>query len=207
MARKHRIYKNLTGQIFGRLTVIEFAYSLSNTQLWKCLCECGEIRFIPTANLRSGHTRSCGCLKIDGKHGSCAAPEYHIWVGIRTRCLTASNKAYKHYGGRGIKICERWGEFNNFFADMGQRPSPKHSVERVDNNGDYCPENCVWAVQKAQARNKRTNRYITFNGETLCLKDWSLKLKIPHSTLSKRLAKWSLEKAFTQPIAKNLKSP
>jgi len=114
------------------------------------------------------------------------------------RCTTPENPNYARYGGRGIRVCERWKKFENFFADMGKRPSPKHSIERKDNDGDYTPKNCVWATREEQANNTRRNRYLTHNGETLTLEAWAKRLGLSSSTLSHRLTKgWPLEEVLT----------
>jgi hypothetical protein len=117
---------------------------------------------------------------------------------MKGRCGSPSNRNYKGYGGRGIKVCERWGRYENFLADMGRRPSPTHSIERKNNNGDYEPENCVWATKKEQGRNKRNNRWFTHDGETLTLSEWARKRGIKRTTLRMRLDvyRWPFSKAI-----------
>lgn len=128
-------------------------------------------------------------------------PEYVAWMNMKKRCLNASYCRFRGYGGRGITICVRWLEsFKNFIADMGARPSPKHSIERKDNDGNYEPANCTWAARPQQDSNKRTNRPITFGSETLTVKEWSRRTGINHETIRHRiLIGWSAEQALTTP--------
>ncbi len=130
---------------------------------------------------------------------------YPIWVSMKQRCYYPSSKAYKYYGGRGIEVCDSWkNSFYHFYKDMGERPSPKHQIDRIDNNGDYTPENCQWIVQKRQANNKRNNRLLTLDGVTKTLADWSRELGINQSTLTQRLNayNWTVEKTLTKPVGK-----
>lgn len=127
--------------------------------------------------------------------------EWLIWKGIHKRCYNPNSSIYRHYGGRGIKVCDRWHSFSNFLADMGPRPTPKHSVEREDNNGDYCPENCVWLLRKYQNRNKRNSRILTFNGVSQTVADWADQLGVRASMIHSRLNEygWSVERALSEP--------
>lgn len=156
----------LTGHKFGRLTVKRYAGKDHRSRaLWECICKCGKTKNVCGHSLRVGHTQSCGCLgrerrlKAITKHG-CAqknkyTPEYVAWRAMRGRCLDNKNAGYKYYGGRGIKICKKWGEFTKFLTDMGQKPSNKHSLERRNNDGNYTPNNCVWETHENQQKNKR----------------------------------------------------
>jgi hypothetical protein len=139
------------------------------------------------------------------KHGDACrqglTTEYWTWRHIISRCDDPSNKSYHRYGGRGIGVCSRWRNFDNFLADMGRKPSPEYQIERKDNDGGYEPLNCVWATVTEQSRNKSTNIRISREGVTLCLKDWSLRTGIPYTTLYKRIKSgWGTERAFNTPI-------
>lgn len=161
------------------------------------LCVCGNEFIASTENvLRKKHaTISCGCIRrkrlADGTanktHGKSKTDEYKIWGGIVKRCYDANSYSYEYYGGRGIKMSDEWrNDFTIFLKDIGLRPSKKHSVERLNVNGDYCKENCVWATQKQQGRNKRNNHLITFNGETKCVSEWVELLHITKDAVKRR---------------------
>lgn len=137
-------------------------------------------------------------------HGMSYTVYYRTWSNIKSRCLNKNTKFYKDYGGRGIKICDRWlNSFENFYEDMGERPSNKHSLDRIDNDGDYCKENCRWATWIQQSRNSRNTRMITYKGETYCLTKWAEMLDIKYSALIYRLNKgWNVEDVFNKPTRK-----
>jgi hypothetical protein len=148
----------LTGRRVGFLTVLERVPSKGRNSLWRCLCDCGGIVVAKAAPLNNGTTSSCGCQKI--KHGDCRVgtyvPEYWIWAQMRHRCRNSNYHSWKNYGGRGIQICDAWADsYEAFLRDMGRRPSPKHSVDRINNDGHYEPGNCRWATRDQQNRNSR----------------------------------------------------
>lgn len=193
---------DLTGQHFGKLIVLSFA-GINHRQntLWLCQCDCGNrITTIGTA-LRAKHIKSCGCLQYLPKtptHGMKHTQTYNCWNKMKQRCLNPKNPAYPRYGGKGITICPQWLQFEHFFADMGIQP-PGLSLDRIDNNGNYEPENCRWATPREQVINRHTTRYITYNGITQCLEDWAITLGIAGCTLSARLKRMSLKRALTLP--------
>lgn len=144
-----------------------------------------------------------GNSKYTGKqasHGMSHTPEYRTWVRMISRCHNPRHTGYYKYGARGITVCDRWRKsFPLFYEDMGPRPTPLHSIERADNNGNYSPENCRWATPLEQMRNTRHNRYVTFNNETLCVSEWAARLGIGHAALMKRIKLWGVKKALTTP--------
>lgn len=195
----------MTGKQFGRFLVLsERRGNGANKVMWLCLCGCGTKKVIDGAALRSGHTQSCGCLRKEGGHVthgmSKTNPVYAIWSSMKARCSNVRCKEYVFYGARGITVCDRWkNSFSAFVDDMGKRPSGC-SIERIDNNGPYSPENCRWATKTEQANNKRNNRRITFRGKTKTISEWSERIGIKRNTLYKRLyvRKWPIDKALTQ---------
>lgn len=148
---------------WGRLTFFGRMPNRNSKVMYQCICDCGSIGIYRREHLMSGATRSCGCLIIDfcksrATHGETRSPEWNAWTEMKRRCLCPTNKAYRYYGGRGIKICDRWSVFENFLADMGRKTSSRHSLERNDVNGNYEPSNCRWATRTEQARNKTTTK-------------------------------------------------
>jgi hypothetical protein len=135
-----------------------------------------------------------------------SAPEHRIWAGMKTRCYNPNAEHFERYGGRGIAVCWRWrNDFAAFFADMGPRPSVNHSIERRDNDAGYSPDNCYWATQKEQTRNTRRNHRLTWNGDSLTMADWDIKLGFPKDTVKARInrRKWTIERALTQPVRRH----
>lgn len=170
----------LTGQRIGHVTVVKYIGIDSRaSSVWECRCDCGRRFYKSGVYLaRKYPDQSCGCLtrpyisKAMTRHGHEGKRTYSSWHGMKTRCLNPRSASYYNYGGRGIRVCERWLKFENFLADMGERP-PNMTLERKDYNGHYEPSNCVWADDATQRRNKRNTRMITINGESKCIAEWA----------------------------------
>lgn len=203
---------DLMGQKFERLTVTEFAgQTEAGKAKWKCRCDCGEVLVVYATALCSGHTRSCGCLKLEKirgnkhsvTHGACGHPLFFVWAGMIARCENENHQQYADYGGRGIRVCDRWQDPLKFFEDMGDRPDGA-TLERKDNALGYEPENCRWATRKEQMRNKRNNRVLHFQGQDKPLSQWAEEVGIHEATIRERIDKlgWSVEKALTTPTRK-----
>lgn len=202
---------DLTERVFGRLTVLRYAYTKNGRAFWTCHCRCGREVEICTSNLITGHTQSCGCYQVDQataaqlKHGgSITHPsEYYTWCQMIARCINPKHVAFKHYGARGIQICGRWNDelgFEHFLQDMGPRPE-NHWLERINNQGHYEPGNCKWATIHEQMRNTRRNHLLTFASKTQCLQDWAEEYNIrPVTLLSRIQSGWSIERALTEPV-------
>lgn len=207
-------FQDLTGQRFGRLTVIERAENRVQpnghccTQ-WLCKCDCGKEVVVSALNLKRGHTRSCGCLVKS--HGVRYTRIYNVWCKIKSRCYNPKDIVFKHYGGRGIVMCEEWKNNPKAFFEWaianGYDKNAKRgecTIDRIDVNGNYEPNNCRWATQKEQCNNKRNNYLITYNNETHTVAEWSRKINMHLNTLYARLYKgWSVEKTLTTPLRGN----
>lgn len=197
---------DITGKIYGKLTVICFIETRKRKAHWKCNCECGKTIIVKSNSLNNGSTKSCGCKYKEANskrlttHGMTNSSIFNLWKGMIQRCSNPNSTHFKNYGGRGITVCNRWLDFKNFYSDMGEKPTNK-TLDRIDVNGNYCPENCWWATAKQQANNKRNNRIITFNGKSQSLMQWSTEKGINRCTLSDRLnsLNWSIGKALTTP--------
>lgn len=214
--RKRTNIKDIIGERFGRLVVMERApVSSTGHSMWKCTCDCGKDTVCAGSRLWNGYTRSCGCLRHDTgvkngratlRHGMCGTPEYRSWLSMIQRCTNANSKVYTQHGARGIKVCARWRHsFENFYADMGLRPSDEHSLDRYPNNdGNYEPGNCRWATMQEQSRNRRTNVIITAFGKTAPLIEfvaiYDRASMTRYSRVRRRLSKgWDVERALTEP--------
>lgn len=203
--------KDLTGRKFGRLTVVQYVGSNDGNAQWLCFCDCGSECAVAATDLtrrtRVG-TKSCGCHRSDKArervttHGKTLTPEYSSWRAMIQRCYNPKNVTWNRYGGRGITVCARWrNSFEAFLSDMGYRPSTRHSIERLDNNGHYDPGNCKWATIKEQARNTSKAIRVEFNGRTQCISEWAEQVGISKRTIWNRLRSgWSVERALTEPV-------
>lgn len=195
---------NFIGQKFNKLTVICAVGKTGNRSiLWECVCECGGKAITTSGSLKSGHTRSCGCLQKEwaksGVHaihgeskGGKVSTEYKAWTGMKERCLNPNGDRYNDYGGRGIKICDRWvgdNGFQNFLSDMGRKPSSKHSLDRFPNNdtGHYGPDNCRWGTDEQQSANRRSNVWIEYKGERKIMKEWAKSLGVDNRNLHRSI--------------------
>ena len=203
---------NIAGKRFGRLIAISTnERDKFGNALWNCKCDCGNNVKVILQSLKDGKTKSCGCLNKEkmGKnnliHGKSKTRIYHIWRDMRERCTKPSKLGYSNYGGRGIKVCEEWSgskDFLNFYEwSIKNGYKENLTIDRIDFNGNYCPENCRWTDIKTQCNNKRNNILIFYNGETKTLAQWSESLNISYSAISRRLKDgWSVEKTFTTPV-------
>jgi group I intron endonuclease len=203
---------DITGQKFNRLTAIKYM----GESKWLCKCDCKKEIIVNGDALKSGNTKSCGCLKLEmlksrnkGYYKNSRA--YNIWCAIKQRCNYKKHKYYKNYGGRitPITICKRWSGkngFKNFLKDMGEPPTNKHQINRINNDKGYNKKNCNWVLPKINSRNKTNNRMITYNGKTQCLSSWAEELGINQRILWDRIYryKWSIEKAFNTPVQRRI---
>ena len=191
---------NLEGAKSGLLTVETYL----GKNKWRCLCECGIIKIIRTDHLKEQRVKSCGCssaaLYAESRqtHGMTNHPAYTNWYHMMSRCTNPKNDRFADYGGRGITVTERWKDVTNFIADMGEKPSPDHSIDRIDNNGNYEPGNCRWATSSEQASNTSKTRKVTFEGRTQSIAQWAKERGIKEATLYYRIVRygWPIEKAM-----------
>lgn len=208
---------DITGQRFGRLTVIGRAGSNARGRaMWLCFCDCGRSLVVCGNALLRGNTRSCGCLAKDtesacGKkraiHGHCHERLFHVWVNMRARCRSPQHQAYKNYGARGIFVCPEWdASYEAFrswaYANGYQENAPRGActLDRIDNDGPYCPENCRWISMSKQRANQRRSMLVTYNGETKPASQWSLEAGFDRHLVGNRIKKgWSIEAAITTP--------
>lgn len=196
------IRDDLTGKRFGFLTVLGVGESRKRTDrdhgtqlFWRCQCDCGEIRLIERGTLRKRF--SCGCKRAEmigdkvSRHGHTrnrkTSAEYRAWSAMSKRTKRPSEKDKEAY--RGVTVCERWESFEAFYEDMGPKPSPTHSIDRIDNSKGYEPGNCRWATKREQSLNRRNTVWLTFNGKTMCLSDWARELGVPIKSLQSRWKK------------------
>lgn len=206
---------DLMGKVFTRLTVVEKVETDKKGNHWKCVCSCGKELIVRGGNLTNNTTKSCGCYKNDKfkelldsgggykfpkTHGFTGKLSKQVWDGMMARCYNPDLKQYHNWGGRGITVCERWHTYENFALDMGEPPDGL-KLERTDNNGNYTPENCIWATDIEQNRNRRNNRLLTYKGETKCVTAWAEELKVNPKTLYTRVyLGWTDEQVLGTPL-------
>jgi hypothetical protein len=209
---RHANFQNLTGKKYSRLTVLGFGGKKLGRSTWVCRCDCGKQTTVYAQHLKESITTSCGCwmrelcIARSTTHGLARTPEHIAWMRMKIRCYNKNTKDYPDYGGRGITVCDRWlNSFEAFLADMGLKPSSKHSLDRYpDNNGNYEPGNCRWATAKEQTRNARSNRLVTFNGRQMCIGELAELVGMDYFLLRGRILhrRWSVEKAVSTPVKK-----
>lgn len=183
--KPHGNRKDISGQRFGRFTVIQCAGPRRSKLLWECLCDCGVTKLVIGSNLTRGRSVSCGCYLIESvtKHGKARSSEYHTWAAAKDRCFNPDSRSYANYGLRGISMCSEWREsFEAFYSYIGPRPDGA-SLDRIDNDGDYEPGNVRWATDRTQVRNRRITVHATHEGETLSLAEWAERTGIAYGTL------------------------
>ena len=208
---------DLKGQKFYRLTVLERAETRTyksggKAVMWKCRCDCGNITIVNGNSLRRGLTKSCGCWNLENlktnnpnkKHGESYTRLYKIWEGMHKRCEKEHTKGYQRYGGRGIKVCEEWANYETFRDwALNNGYSDELSIDRKDVDGNYCPENCTWSTNKEQANNRRTSKYLTYKGETHTIAEWAEIMNIPYGRIQSRLyLGWDTNDIFETPKLK-----
>lgn len=202
---------DLTGQKFGRLTVVERVENAKNRNArWKCVCDCGNEVIVTGSNLCRGNTKSCGCyqkemtVKTKTTHGGHETRLYRIWADIKKRCYNENQAYYNDYGGRGISMCESWrGSFESFRDwSLENGYSDDLSIDRINFNGNYEPSNCRWATVKEQANNRRSNRFLTYNGKTQTMAQWADELGLEYKEIAARLnyLGWTVEEALSTPV-------
>jgi hypothetical protein len=203
------IAHDITGQKFGKLTAIRRVKNGKGYQTrWLVRCDCGTEFEVFTANLKKGRTKTCGCKPPYKTHGMSGSREYRTWHSMLVRCYNPNAREYHHYGGRGIDVCDEWRHsFEAFYADMGSRPRGT-SIERINNNAGYSPDNCRWASPKEQMQNTRATARITFDGQTHSIAEWARLKGLSITCLYNRFFHgWSVERALTEPKNKAGRPP
>lgn len=185
---------NMKGNVYGRLTAIEVVGTAKNRhKIWRFNCSCGNTIQAPGSRVRHGTTSSCGCLqkelaavrikRMNTTHGMSHSSEFTSWVSAKNRCYYKKDKEYARYGRRGITMCPRWlNSFSAFYHDMGAKPTPKHTLERIDNNKGYSPKNCRWATVQEQAQNRRNTIIIDYLGQYITLKEFASLTGVKYAT-------------------------
>ena len=203
--------KDLTGQKFNYLTVLEYEGRKKSRTMWKCQCECGKITYVDSNSLKTGNTKACGCHQSDGwgnnkTHGMTKTKLYRTWQGMRNRCYRKSNKYYYNYGGRGICVCDTWKNSFEAFRDwaLSNGYDDRLMLDRIDNDGNYEPNNCRWVDRFQQMNNTRNNRILEYDGKAMTVTEWGRKIGLAPHILEKRINNygWSVEEALTIPKLK-----
>lgn len=205
-------FVDITGEKYGMLTVVERSTDYVSPKgyksvRWRCVCDCGNETIVRACYLKSGAIRSCGCIKVTDPnrktHGGTGTRLYKIWTGIKKRCYNRNDTNYEDYGGRGILMCGEWREEFEHFRDwaMSHNYSDELTIDRIDNEKGYCPSNCRWADSVTQANNKKTNHFITYNGKTMTMAQWSAETGIKYQKIRDRINRchWDIERALTTP--------
>jgi hypothetical protein len=217
-------HKDITGQKFNRLTAVKFIRKEKTYYYWLFKCDCGNEKIIRKDIVKCGASKSCGCLNDETRrkrfinntlsleHGMSGTQFYKIWDGMKDRCIYKNSYKKKYHGGRGITICNKWLKFENFRDDMYKSylehlekfGSKDTTIDRINNNGNYCLENCRWATHKEQSNNTRANRIITYDNQTKTMSEWAKQLKMPYYLFNSRINqhKWTIERAITTPVKK-----
>jgi hypothetical protein len=196
-------YSHILGSVFGQLTVESH---VGPNDRMSCRCACGQPKEARLSHLRSGSVKSCGCLlktvprQVFGKHLQSQTRTYKVWDSMIRRCTLPHHAAYASYGGRGIDVCARWRDYWNFLADMGEKQDGQ-SLDRIDNDRGYSPDNCRWTDRHTQSRNRRTNTNLTHEGQTMTIVEWAILTGIRDTTIHERLKRgWSVHDALTRPL-------
>lgn len=199
---------DITGKKIGKVTAIKFSHKhpISNAHFWVFKCDCGKVWTSRKGDFLGGKVKSSRCENLKGRtHNMDGTPLYNVWLNMRQRTTNKKSTHYARYGGRGIKVCERWNRFENFLEDMGSTYKEGLTIDRYpDNNGDYSKENCRWATMAQQNRNKSSNRIIIYKGKAMCLAEWAKELGMNYGMLNSRLNrdKMTVEQAFETPLLK-----
>lgn len=208
------VVKDITGEKFGRLTVVGAGERSRGIFAWECRCECGNTVTVPTGSLRSGNTSSCGCFQRDQViktmtvHGMFKHPAYQSWRAMNKRCTSPADTSYYLYGARGITVCDRWVDFGLFWEDMGPTWSKNMTIDRIDTDGNYEPGNCKWSTPKEQANNRRTNRMVTMpDGRVMNVTQACDELGFARNVVYARINQGRPESEWFKPYTKRNRKP